>query len=851
MKIHLSVLIIGLFALLCSCSTLLAASRTMQIPDLIPPCPVSHITDAMLARDGTLWVIGEQASIYRLESGSVSASAWFNLQYLSDFPDTLDFRCIAQDLQGRIWVGTDNQGVAVCNGQGWKMYNRENALCGDHVVDIAVSPLSGEVALATSAGITIYNPADESWKDLTRADGLVSDQVESLAFARDGTLWLAYSCGGVACSTAKSGYSKWETTQSKWYWDKNQYVRQPSKDSGEGLPSNLCNAILPSGRGDILVGTCSGLGYRNRSGQWKYMRGNDYMDKNRGVYGARPAKNKTVDKDAPTLLNEDYITTLSESDQGIWVGFRRSGVALLDAKTYRVKARFKGSEKYPMPRPFVTAFVALPDGGMVCGTYGGGLVRIAKGSGSWQQEQLEVSPVFPKTRSSLTEAELAQQVSALSGLSKDKRTSTFWKEDWHTVGNWCGHYGNDCAILCGSNGKFGSVAFMSSNVTDNTTTQHLKIAARMGCHKNDQDGLRHWIHWLDAPGNQNVLWELRTCHRLEAEWDDHGEAYPRTHDGPDVWVAISLPKGIHAVSLYFFNPNGKNASESNRDYLLEVRQFSSKIPVQEIFHQDPLPDEKKDKREADIANILPFPVLARARVNNFAAHGVYKTFLLKGGCDYYIRVCRNNSFNTILNGVFVDLLYQENGAPYPRETNIYEFMDMKPEAPRISQETGSQFSEIMDLWKKTDSLVLSPSVLSQAANLKSQLYRCAIKSKATQDLISNWRWHLDMWNQQRVQQFEDHMHQLWYKKQDTKENLWRSSLVFKFSPRTIPLTEEELCVMGCWGIDWKQYLPDYQGTPNPTMKEFKARYSKLTKEDLQRLFAKRMQEYINQLQTNT
>lgn len=147
------------------------------IPDNPPRSPVSHITDAMLSKDGSFWITGENASIYRLPPGSKDAYSWENMKYFNGFPDTSDFRSLAQDLQGRIWAGTDNCGVAVFNGVEWKTYNRENALCGDHVVDIAVSPITGEVALATSGGITIYNPVSEHWKYLTRAEGLISDQV--------------------------------------------------------------------------------------------------------------------------------------------------------------------------------------------------------------------------------------------------------------------------------------------------------------------------------------------------------------------------------------------------------------------------------------------------------------------------------------------------------------------------------------------------------------------------------------------------------------------------------------------------------------------------------------------------
>ena len=38
------------------------------------------------------------------------------MDYYSGFPKGKNFTCIAEDRQGRIWVGTDDSGVAVFNG---------------------------------------------------------------------------------------------------------------------------------------------------------------------------------------------------------------------------------------------------------------------------------------------------------------------------------------------------------------------------------------------------------------------------------------------------------------------------------------------------------------------------------------------------------------------------------------------------------------------------------------------------------------------------------------------------------------------------------------------------------------
>lgn len=67
-------------------------------------------------------------------------------------------------------------------------YNQNNALLGERVPALAVSPLNGDVAIATSGGLTIYSAETEEWKDFTRANGLPEDQIVSLSFNEQGGL---------------------------------------------------------------------------------------------------------------------------------------------------------------------------------------------------------------------------------------------------------------------------------------------------------------------------------------------------------------------------------------------------------------------------------------------------------------------------------------------------------------------------------------------------------------------------------------------------------------------------------------------------------------------------------------
>ena len=114
---------------------------TVQIPEQLPECPVRFIRGTLVAGDGSIWAVGEKESIYRLQIGDRTyEKSWLNMDYYSGFPKGKNFTCIAEDRQGRIWAGTDDSGVAVFNGREWKMYDRSNALNGEHVYALAISP---------------------------------------------------------------------------------------------------------------------------------------------------------------------------------------------------------------------------------------------------------------------------------------------------------------------------------------------------------------------------------------------------------------------------------------------------------------------------------------------------------------------------------------------------------------------------------------------------------------------------------------------------------------------------------------------------------------------------------------
>ncbi|MDR1924712.1 MAG: hypothetical protein LBQ66_10075, partial [Planctomycetaceae bacterium] len=105
---------------------------------------------------------------------------------------------LAIDKLGRLWVGHLNTGVSVFNGKDWKNYDVVDGPIGERIFDIKICPLDGDVWIATSAGLTRYRVFFDDWQHITRYDGLLEDQVSSLAFDYDGNMFVGMRSHGIA-----------------------------------------------------------------------------------------------------------------------------------------------------------------------------------------------------------------------------------------------------------------------------------------------------------------------------------------------------------------------------------------------------------------------------------------------------------------------------------------------------------------------------------------------------------------------------------------------------------------------------------------------------------------------------
>lgn len=793
---------------------------------------------------GNLWVASEGQGLWRLSPGG----SWEQMSNNPDFPqDSLNIYALAVDQQGRIWTGTAHEGVAVWNGQAWKTYNRLNGLAGDRVFDIRVSQESGDVAIATSGGLSIYSPVKGTWTSITRAEGLTENQIESLAFMRGGTLAVGYQCGGVGFCTPESGWKKWNNVQAPWHWDEGRRMYQPGEIYGTGLPSNQCNALTAAGNG-VWVGTSCGLAWLNQ-GKWLYVRGKDAQGKNKGIHGGLPSVFRKTgfpsELKKPELLPEDYITALLPCREGLWIGFRKEGAALWDPIEMKVLKRSL-HKQHSAKAKWVRNFVVYPNGEVYACTNGGGLQKVGETAPYRVKGEKEKTSVSHPKDSPIPRMEGLPAMEVEGARKPDTGTGVMYAgEDWATRGDWCGHYGQDAALLCAVNAPYND-SYFSTQYPDwcqpdaaprGEKLFQIDIRGYIGLHKGKKDFLRGWCHKRSWPENRNVLYCPEVGTRTEAEWDDHGEAYASTFDGPDIWIVADIPEGLHEVSLYFYNPNVREGNAGYRDYLIEARTWKPKYPdyinfliqgnrMRALENRAPTEGawwKNLAKRTEELFSQQTKPVEARTRVKDFGGNGVYKKFLVKGPVSCSFTVKRNSSFNTIVNGIFVTRLdgkYETYDILAPDDCYI-------PTTQSIN--IGDDLPlDTLSLWSSAQMRHLpSPATWDKAEEKKLAAYRSLAafqdshaEHQACRQLLRVWKFGLRLWDHEQRLEFDEAIRRSWAYLQKSNV-IYRSKEWRPYSPNVLPLSKEELSTMKELGIDWKNYLPGAMPPPEKSLEELK------------------------------
>lgn len=736
--IPVGAVILGLGLVAATCRAGSPPSPAPQSPERKLACPARFITCMTWDKfRHAAWIGTEGHGIYEYRPWARRGQRWLHYSKSNGLSDNSCY-AIAVDDKARVWVGTDRHGVDVflSRTKPWRRYDvlplahkGDFGPLGSHPFCIALDPYTRAMWLGTEAGISIYSARQHRWRYLTVANGLPADQINAIGFLPGGKVIVGTQCDGLALGTPSRHRSiagkhfvlsvlpafhdpyRWRVIHGPFH--------TPASAFGPGLPSSLINAIsipmpaspkaaLPAHQiaraarhQKIFVGTDSGLAIsRNGGATWRFEQGRDYAARVRGLFHPPAGFRSPSRAQLAKLLSGEHITCIARDAAGnLWLGFWRDGYMVISPHGKHVY-RTEGDPRFAKVDSYVQAILPLPNGQVLIGRYGHGVSivnpeKLAKWLKPNKNEPFSrithpsrmLMPVMVKFPKSAAVPTMQQIIALRNALVKVRPDYSAQPEiiplddDWRTRGDWIDRYGRMWSLQYSMTGLdtgsgYDDVCFVRSD-------------AWVNAHWRRGEAARHWLvkGWRNSSAPQ-TLQDLFHGGRTQANDDDHGETYPNTIDGPNLFQTIALPVGQYVLSAYLFNDDDHwGAYNRCRDYIVQV----SNTP--ELAHAIPRIGWYEKN------HIQPAAAFARSRPTAISRceyfwGGVYKRFFIRvapAGIRYRglnmgcVTICirSNHSFDAICEGLFIDPLGRlpwmhygtiPRGVPEQAPITLYEGM---------------------------------------------------------------------------------------------------------------------------------------------------------------------------------
>jgi hypothetical protein len=351
----------------------------------------------------------------------------------------------------------------------------------------------------------------------------------------------------------------------------------------------------------------------------------------------------------------------------------------------------------------------------------------------------EAAPPFPSFAPTATVAELNALQKQVEVLPAGKDGVDLLPDDWQTIGNWEGHYGSITAHLMGYNSFHDEAGY----VIDQMTGPYRRAAMRY-----------YWLQGDKDPARQRGLLDpiknRRPFNENNDESYDLGQ-HPRVQEGPDIYISVTVPQGVHRVGLYFNNFSSQDGYfiQCQRDYPIFVKRVDAATPFvastssdgEDAYYAAPNRFGRTSPSatiEAELA-----PALVRTRV---AEHycGVWKSFLIRGAGTYWVKIGRNHGYCTKIQGVFIDRLDE----PISTEPN---YPKLPPATDYLN--AGGLREAAARLQAALDAAVGHEGYAAIEQPARTAAYRAAVAAGIDADTLANWRWKMSAWEAPEKQQF--------------------------------------------------------------------------------------------------
>ncbi len=325
--------------------------------------PLNTVQSMLQARDGTLWV-GTGGGLARFDGLRFTTFEDLPVTELASGP----IFGFMEDAQGALWIGHSLGASRYRNGRFERVFSEQ--LMDGRRVWAFVQGADGVVWSATENGLVRWDKGVA--RVFKEADGLPTSRLRSLAFDKEGTLWIGTTGGGLV-SYAGGRFQ----------------VFNP----GSGFPHLEVRHVLADPAGGIWAATAGAGLVRVQGGQFKVYTTADGLPTNHltalardtggalwiGSWGAGVSR-MLGDGRFETLssangLDGDQIWALHADREGsLWVGTWYGGLNRLRPRPFVVFGKPEG-----LSSDNVRSVLMARDGSVWLGTAGGGVNRLAEG----------------------------------------------------------------------------------------------------------------------------------------------------------------------------------------------------------------------------------------------------------------------------------------------------------------------------------------------------------------------------------------------------------------------------------------------------------------------------------------
>jgi len=266
------------------------------------------------AGDGTVWA-GTSDGLYEMKGGKI-------LRYgeKQGLPSR-SVRALEIDPGGALWIGTEEKGIAVYDGESYRYINKENGLPDNSVWEIQ-GDLDGGLWIGSGNVLTRFRGGKFEYFPIPVSS--LPNNIDHIEIEPSGDGWICLQNDGL------------------WHFSGGQFTNY--REEGDGLVSNLAISTLRDGEGNLWVGS--------------FGAGIDQFSK----------KNVQVISKEEGIGNEQIWTVFESRDGSLWVGTNGGGLSRIKGDRVINYTREDGLSSL-----VITALVQSGDGSLWIGTENNGL----------------------------------------------------------------------------------------------------------------------------------------------------------------------------------------------------------------------------------------------------------------------------------------------------------------------------------------------------------------------------------------------------------------------------------------------------------------------------------------------